>query len=74
VPLWTPLDRQWDELMALCRQEAQLQEQNHPKLLKLVRGQLDRLAREMGFSDHHIEKREFRAERKGRHIVRVATD
>jgi hypothetical protein len=60
--------------MSLCRQEAQLQEQNHPKLLKFVRNQIERLAREMGFSERHIQTRDFRAERDGRHIVRFATE
>jgi len=70
----TLLDRQWDALMALCRQEAKLQSENHPKLLSFVTRQLDELAREMGFTDRQIKTREFRAERRGRHIVRVATD
>ena len=70
----TPLEKQWEELMALCRQEAKLQAENHPKLLKFVGQQLERLASEMGFSDRQIGTREFRAERSGRHIVRVAID
>jgi AraC-like DNA-binding protein len=69
----TPLDKQWEELMALCKQEAQLRQESHPKLLKFVSQEIVRLAMEMGFSDALIEKREFRAERSGRHIVRVAT-
>lgn len=71
MPRVTPLDKQWEELMSLCRQEAQLQAEDHPKLLKFVSRQIDRLAREMGFKDRQIETREFRAERDGRHIVRV---
>jgi AraC-like DNA-binding protein len=74
MPRVTPLDKQWEELMALCRQEAQLQTEQHPKLLKFVSQQIDQLAREMGFTDKRITTREFRAERDGRHIVRVATD
>jgi hypothetical protein len=70
----TPLDKQWEALMALCRQEVQLQAESHPKLLRFVSGQIDSLAREMGFSEKRIEKREFRAQRRGRHIVHVATD
>jgi hypothetical protein len=70
----TPLDKQWEELMALCRQEAQLQSENHPKVLKFVGKQIEQLAREMGFSDRQIGTREFRAERRGRHILRVALD
>ena len=71
--LFTPLDKQWEELMALCKQEMQLRAESHPKLLKLVSQEIDRLAHEMGFSETLIKKREFRAERNGRHIVRVAT-
>ena len=74
MPRVTLLDKQWEELMALCRQEAKLQTENHPKLLKLVSQQIDQLAREMGISETRIKTREFRAERDGRHIVRVATD
>ena len=74
MPRVTPLDKKWEELMALCRQEAQIQTENHPKLLKFVSQQIDQLAREMGFTDKRIKTREFRAERDGRHIVRVATD
>jgi hypothetical protein len=70
----TLLDRQWEDLMSLCKQEARLQTQNHPKLLAFVSRQIDQLAREMGFKDEQIKTREFRAERKGRHIIRVATD
>lgn len=70
----TSLDRQWDALMALCQQEVQLQAESHPKLLRFVSGQIDSLAREMGFSEKRIEKREFRALRRGRHIVQVSTD
>lgn len=71
MPLATPLDKQWEGLMSLCREEAQLQAQHHPKLLKFVGRQIDLLARDMGFTDKQIETREFRAERDGRHIVRV---
>jgi hypothetical protein len=74
MPRITLLDRQWEELMALCRHEEQLQSQNHPKLLSFVGRQIEQLAREMGFKEKQIETREFRAERRGRHIVRVATD
>jgi hypothetical protein len=70
----TPLDKQWDALMALCQQEVQLQGENHPRLLRFVSGQIDALAREMGFSEKRIERREFRAQRRGRHIVQVSTD
>lgn len=74
MPPITPLDKQWEELMSLCRQEAQLQTQNHPKLLQFVGRQIERLAREMGFTDKQITTREFRAERHGRHIIRLAKE
>lgn len=74
MPPITPLDKQWEELMALCREEAQLQTESHPKLLQFVGRQIEQLAREMGFTSKQITTREFRAERHGRHIVRVATD
>ena len=70
----TPLDRQWEALMALCKQEARLQAEHHPKLLKFVTQEIERLAREMGFTETLIKTRDFWAERVGRHIVRVATE
>ena len=71
----TPLDKQWEELMTLCRDEARLQSDNrYPKLLKFVSRQIERLAQEMGFSERQIQTREFRAEREGRHIVQVSTE
>jgi hypothetical protein len=73
MPGRTELDRQWEELMSLCRQEAKLQTESHPKLLAFVTRQLEQLARDMGFSEEQIKTREFRAERNGKHIVRVAT-
>jgi AraC-like DNA-binding protein len=74
MPRTTLLDQQWEALMALCQQEARLQSENHPRLLAFVSGQIVQLAREMGFTDRQIQTREFRAERKGRHIIRVATE
>ena len=70
----TLLDQQWEHLMSLCKQEARLQAENHPRLLVFVSRQIDQLAREMGFNEEKIKTREFRAERRGRHIVRVAND
>jgi hypothetical protein len=68
----TTLDRQWDELMALCRREAEFKAANtHPKLVKFLGAQIELLAQEMGFSSRVISRREFRAERDGAHIVRV---
>lgn len=60
--------------MSLCKQEARLQTENHPRLLAFVSRQIDQLAREMGFKEEKIKTREFRAERRGKHIVRVGTD
>ncbi len=58
--------------MLLCGKEAELAESRaHPKLLKLVRGQIVVAARELGFSPRQIVTREFRAEREGGRIVRV---
>jgi hypothetical protein len=70
----TLLDQQWEHLMSLCKQEARLQNENHPRLLAFVGRQIEQLAREMGFKDQQIKTREFRAEKRGKHIVRVATD
>ena len=69
----TLLDKRWEELMDLCRKEAEFQTDNHPKLVKYVAEEIDRRAREMGFTDKQIATREFRAERNGEHIVRILT-
>lgn len=70
----TAIDKQWDELMDLCRKESEFQESGrHPKTAKLVSSRIDELATEMGFTAQQIEKREFRALRDGSHIVRIAT-
>ena len=71
----TPLDRQWQQLMALCASEASLREKgDHARLLKHVGSEIDHLAADMGFSAKLIATREFRAERAGGHIVRIVTD
>jgi hypothetical protein len=71
----TPLDKQWDELMLLCRKEAEFQRaKNHPKLTRFVAVAIERLAREMGFAERQIVERQFRAERDAGHIVRLLTD
>ena len=68
----TRLDTQWQQLMALCESEASLREKGHqPRLLNLVASDIERLAREMGFSPRSIASREFRAERADGHIVRI---
>jgi len=71
----TKLDRQWEELMSLCREEAALKRENpHPKLLKFLGSQIDRLAGELGFGDYQIRRREFRAEKDGEHVVRMIAE
>jgi hypothetical protein len=75
MPRSTELDKRWDELMGLCRKEAEFQEQGtHPKVTKFVAKTIDALAREMGFTERQIAEREFRAERDNGHIVRVITE
>ena len=70
MPRHSPLDKQWQDLMALCAKEAEFRaEDKHPKLLRFVSEQIDQLAAEIGFSDDQIKTREFRAVREGDHIV-----
>jgi hypothetical protein len=62
-------------LIALCENESKFRsEGSHPRLLQLVKTQIDELAGEMGFSQRCILTRDFRAERDGDHIVRIITD
>lgn len=71
----TPLDRQWQQLMALCESEVSLRAKGHQsRLLNLVASDIERLALEMGFSARRIATREFRAERAHGHIVRIVAD
>jgi hypothetical protein len=71
----TVLDRKWDELMSLCKKEAEFKLDNrHPKLARFLGDQIDKLATELGFRDHQIRDREFRAEKSGDHIVRLLTE
>ena len=70
IPAWTAdmprsaLDREWDDLMALCRREEDLKRSGeHPKLLRLIARQIDIAARTLGFGDDEIRRREFRAEK-----------
>ena len=71
----TPLDVQWQRLMSLCASESRFRsEGDHPRLLKLLKADIDQLAREMGFSERLIVTRDFRAERQGDHITRVITE
>jgi hypothetical protein len=71
MPRTSRLDKQWQDLMALCAKEAEFRATDkHPKLLKFVSEQIDQMGAEMGFSNGQIKSREFRAERDGDHIVR----
>jgi hypothetical protein len=71
----TTLDLQWQRLMSLCQSESKFRaEGNHPRLLKLLKSDIDQLAREMGFSERLIVTRDFRAERQGDHITRIVAD
>jgi hypothetical protein len=75
MPKQTPLDKQWQELMTLCTEEAKLRaHRNHPKLMSLIESRIESLAAEMGFSERRIKTRDFRAERNGAHIARIIED
>ena len=75
MPKITPLDKQWDELMFLCRKETEFRKDGgHPKVLELVTRQIDELAAEMGFSVQITKTREFRSERSDGHIVSIVTE
>jgi hypothetical protein len=75
MPRVTPLDRQWQQLMALCENESTLREDgSHPRLLKHVSSEIDRLAGEMGFAPRRIVEREFRAHREGNHVLAIIRD
>ena len=75
MPRQTPLEKQWDELMFLCSREKQFQdEKTHRVLLKVLRRRIDDLARQMGFSEHLIESREFRAERVDGRITQIVKE
>ena len=68
----TTLDRKWQQLMALCENETKLRDEGtHPRVLKLVSSEIDNLASEMGFTPRRIAEREFRAHRKGDHILAI---
>ena len=69
------LDRQWDELMSLCKKEAEFKlADRHPKLVKFLGDQIDKLAKELGFREDQIQHREFRAEKSDGHVVRFLTE
>jgi hypothetical protein len=72
MPRLTTLDKQWQQLMALCESESKLREDGgHPRLVRHVASEIDQLATEMGFTPRRIASRDFRAERAGGHIVRI---
>jgi len=69
------LDRRWQDLMSMCRREQEYKtEHRHPKLLRFITQQIDRLAADMGFGELQIKRREFRASKDGGHISKVFTD
>jgi hypothetical protein len=71
----TLLDKQWQELMTLCAEEAKYKaDRTHPKLLKLIASRIESLAAEMGFGERRITTRDFRAERAAGHIARIIAD
>jgi hypothetical protein len=75
MPKQTLLDKQWQELMTLCAEEAKYRaDTDHPKLLRLIVSRLEHLASEMGFSERRIATRDFRAERDRDHIAKIITD
>jgi hypothetical protein len=75
MPRITRLDKQWQQLMALCESESKFRSEGvHSRLLKLVASDIEALAAEMGFSPHRIATRDFRAQRDGHHIVGIIAD
>ena len=75
MPKVTLLDRQWQELMTLCAEEARYKkDRTHPKLLALIVSRIESLAAEMGFDGRRIATRDFRAERASGHISRIIAD
>jgi hypothetical protein len=66
------LEQKWDMLMSLCSKEKEYSEQHkHPKVLRLVTDEIERLAGEMGFSPRQVKRREFRAEKVDGHIQKL---
>ena len=75
MPKVTALDQRWQQLMALCESEAKFRsEGRHPRLLKLIASEIEKLATDMGFSPRQLATRDFRAERDGHHIVSLITE
>jgi hypothetical protein len=68
------LDHKWDDLMTLCRREAELKRSaTHPKLLRLLSRQIDIAARSLGFGEEEVRLREFRAEKEEGRVIRILT-
>ncbi len=75
VPRLTALDKQWEQLMALCENESKFRTEGaHPRLLKLVVSSIENLAADMGFSPRRIASRDFRAQRERDRIVGIIED
>ena len=75
MPRITNLDKQWQQLMALCESESKLRtDGNHPRLVRHVASEIEQLATGMGFSPRRIASRDFRAEREGGYIVRIVAN
>lgn len=75
MPKLTTLDREWQHLMVLCDSESRLLSAGtHARLLKLLAGDIEELAGRMGFSPRCISGREFRAHKRGNHIVAIIVD
>jgi hypothetical protein len=75
MPKVTPLDKQWQQLMALCESESTLREAGtHPRLVKHVAAEIEALAEQIGFTARRIATRDFRAHRIGGHIVAIIAD
>ena len=56
----------------MCKQEQEYAAaRRHPKLVRFITQQIDKLAADMGFSEQQIKRREFRAEKDGDHIVKI---
>jgi hypothetical protein len=75
VPKVTRLDTQWQQLMALCENEAKFRgEGGHERLLRLIASDIEQLADQMGFSPRRIASRDFRAHRDGTRIIGIIAD
>ena len=75
VPRRTELEKQWEELMFLCQREKEyLTDKTHRVLVKVVTRRIDELARQMGFSEAQIQRRNFRAEKSEGRIISIITE